>query len=189
MSVWRKFWKEGTEMREIKFKGKRIDNGEWVYGYYAKKIVGNFDMRVYNETLNDFIITQFSSGGISHVEVIPETVGQYTGLKDKNGKEIYEGDLIRSNGVKKHLYRIAIGIHQTKGLTYHYGIFTNEVKMLCGVHGIEVKSGALCFIPLVPDDDLNIKSVEIIGSIYENPELLNDKPTYNEIAKLVEREG
>lgn len=124
-----------------KFRGKRVDNGEWVYGYYVKGFGYN---------VNDIENRIFTLDGMYIHEVEEETVGQYAGLKDKNGREIYEGDIIEKTYYSYHqpecseLFEI-----KYEGLGFHF----KHIK------------GNAFYLPFTED-------IEVIGNIYENPELL-----------------
>ena len=131
-------------MREILFRGKRVDNGEWVYGFLIEALNCVTDK---NET---FIIEQdatyFTYGEFAcAVEVKPETVGQFTGLCDKNGKKIFEGDILLK-GFEKVL--VKWNANQCR-----WGIYSNNYE-ICGFN--ESTQGYF----------------EVIGNIYDNSELL-----------------
>lgn len=124
-------------MREIKFRGKRVDNGEWVYG----DLIHRYSNWIYIAPIPSTI-------EITPIEIDPETVGQYTGLKDKNEKEIYEGDIISYFGG---------GI----GLVYY-----DEGKAAFYIEWF--KQGKYT------DMECIIKYAEVIGNRWENPELLEE---------------
>lgn len=128
--------------REIKFRGKRADGSSWVYG----------DLRQENSG-NKVIMTNLSTWGDNgdnvdlygeDVIVNLDTIGQYTGLQDKNGKEIFEGDIIRNESCK--------GV-----VVYKNGAFCLELGKSCGYVWL------FCLDSLLD-----------IGNIYDNPELLED---------------
>jgi uncharacterized phage protein (TIGR01671 family) len=129
--------RRGCEMREIKFRGKRVDNGEWVYG----DLIHRYSNWIYIAPIPSTI-------EITPIEIDPETVGQYTGLKDKNEKEIYEGDIISYFGG---------GI----GLVYY-----DEGKAAFYIEWF--KQGKYT------DMECIIKYAEVIGNRWENPELLEE---------------
>ena len=126
-------------MREIKFRGKTPEE-EWVYGSYISRKQKHYlyDLMFDNKNRKK--------------AVMRKSIGQYTGLKDKNGKEIYEGDILAA----PHTYNIEI-IYKNGGFLME---FFDDIGEKCEYHLNK---------ELIEQDDL-----EIIGNKYENPELLGD---------------
>lgn len=132
--------------KEILFRGKRVDNDEWAFG---DLIVSKNKYYIHPQG-NSFQVDGVLSRLIVLHEVKSETVGQYTGLTDKNGKKIFEGDIVK----------VTTGIEGYKS-TYHSTI--QEVKYNAKMCGIAV---------FLPFDNSDIVEVEVIGNIYDNKELL-----------------
>ena len=146
--------KQHTDLlRTIKFRGKRKKTGEWVYGYYAL-----FE--------NVHVILK-PDNWYMDVAVIPETVGQITGLKDQRGTEIYEGDILKCQFCdysRKH-YDIPEHIIKVKGKVRYSSSGTFVVDVWIG--------GS---IPLGFNfGNWPQTTIEVIGNIHDNPELLEAK--------------
>ena len=130
-------------MREILFRGKRKDNGEWICGDLLQDVESGICA----------IVSYVNLGGNIHdlsesciFAVIPETVGQYTGLTDKNGTKIFEGDIVRAITRLTDIY--------VEAVTFKNGAFWYK-------NWSWVKFG------------FKFEKTEVIGNIHDNPELLN----------------
>lgn len=131
-------------MREILFRGKRVDNGEWIEGFFTKSGDRTFIL----------IDNDFAVGYVKMKEVIPETVGQYTGLTDKNGKKIFEGDIV------KEPYGWA-------GLV----TFCTDGIGSCGCCVPEFEGSGFKAIIKNLDKGVSMSNCLVIGNIHDNPEL------------------
>ena len=125
-------------MREILFRGQRKDNGEWIEGYYVRLGEHHYILTGKLDITKGFPI-------FVHYEVLPETVGQYTGLTDKNGKKIFEGVIVSFN-------------------EYHYSIEWKKER--CGFGFRETADRLL---------EIDGEHCEVIGNIHDCPELLKGK--------------
>ena len=166
-------------MREILFRGKRKDNGEWGYGdlihndngfndqvFIAKLIIGE------NEDKHQFDDDEILLGW-SPYNVIPSTIGQYTGLTDKNGRKIFEGDILQCNNNPIDLVKVVYG---------NFGVVDIEtetvVDNVIGWHYEVIPTDELskvepfCLPMPLTEFYINRCTMVVIGNIYDNPELL-----------------
>lgn len=141
-------------IRSIEFRGK-TDNGEWVYG-------GICD---YNSGVSIFVVHHYDSGlyepastDLDEIEVISKTVGQYTGLKDKNGTKIFEGDIVESRASEnKEDWKYWQVIFYDGSYC-----FEREVKK----RKYKYEQNLLC------EDEVSLYGLVVVGNIHDNPELL-----------------
>lgn len=126
-------------MREILFRGKGTIDGEWKYGYYA----GEVCKTPFSPTTKQDNIIQLGSN--LWCEVVPDTVGQFTGLTDKNGTKIFEGDIVEYEGTRYSINYLP-----------HYARFS------------AVKPNTVFYV-------FAYQRGEVIGNIYDTPELIGDE--------------
>ena len=142
-------------MREILFRGKRVDNGEWEYGLPSYDDDGDVEeIQVWDEE------------DVNFYPVDPETICQYTGLIDKNGKKIWENDILRYS----YDYDGSPFLKDGEEIKYRVGaVFWSEWRGSWAVCG---RGNKKCTNNDVFKYNRNPNRTEVIGNIFDNPELL-----------------
>lgn len=144
-------------MREILFRGKRVDNGEWVEGFYHYSKLINSTTREHIKTTHWIL----PIGGQDAYDIIPESISEFTGLTDKNGTKIFEGDIIKAWGQRPmyvHFNEETLTLEMTD-----VGVPIFKVNHLLNTMDLaEVQVEAV----------VGEMHTEVIGNIHDNPELL-----------------
>lgn len=143
-------------MREILFRGKRINDGVWVDGYLIRHKSGK-------------LVYIFAKENWFDVEMVaPETVGQFTGLTDKNGKKVFEGDILKftdTNAVYEWIGKVEFG---NPNAEYNWGF------QLVYISGTKPNTDILLWFDM---EETGAYS-EVIGNIHDNPDLLEGGANY-----------
>ena len=137
------------EIREVIFRGKRTDNGEWVCGYYTKAryFLNKKEMHIiFEPDVEAFPHCEFTG----YEEVLPETVGQYTGLTDKNGVKIFEGDIVRHDE------------------NYHDMVISYDVENWGGWLYEDMDDNMQAYSIY----EFCLKDIAVVGNIHDNPDII-----------------
>ena len=157
-------------MREILFRGKRTDNGEWIEGFYSAEEYNPYIGKI------EYIPRIQIIGKCVSLGVIPETVGQYTGLTDKNGVRIFEGDIFKFDDEVWESSYTSCGTEYDSFAVENYGVvgFDEDmarfdfIKYKFHENSVEAdlhENHTIDFSEFVCE-------LEVIGNIHDNPELL-----------------
>lgn len=137
--------------REIKFRGKRVDNQEWVCGSLVIDRQGIHSIIDWADS---------KTGSYSWNDITPESVGQYTGLKDRHGVEIYEEDIVRAFASDGNYSHDVIGEVKYGGLSFAY---------------VGKRSDGEKWFDTITNPNIERDNhIEVIGNIHSNPELLKE---------------
>lgn len=150
--------------RTILFRGKRIDNGEWVCGFLTcMNYIDVFTQKVCYDGQEELNYCT-----VEHCQVDKNTVGQFTGLCDKNGNKIFEGDIVKVTYTEQRQYQgvsyqdehscVEEVIYNEKSACFMLKVMCEDIPLYRPLHNF----GSLA----------DIKELEVIGNIYDNPELL-----------------
>lgn len=153
-------------MREILFKAKRIDNGEWVEGYVVHKRGLYFIYDIVNS----------ESCRQNNYEIDQETICQFTGRCDKNGKKIWKNDILMCHGNPEDLAKAAFGEFGVRNIEtgtivdkvigWHYEIIPTDTVSRCE---------PFCWSMPLTKDYIDRCEMEVVGNIFDNPELLQEE--------------
>lgn len=144
--------------RVVKFRGKDVDSGAWHYG----------SLNVYPNGMCDIVV--FDDGEMLEYPVLPESVGQFTGLHDKNGKEIYEGDIVRNKEIGGYGLEY-LGVVRYYEEDCRFGIDTTAINKFTKRVLFSVGES------IINDGHYTItytNEYEVLGNIHDNPNLLTD---------------
>ena len=157
-------------MREILFKAKRIDNGEWVEGYYLRDQyhIGGEDIIFYRKDSDRFTV---------YTNIIDiETLCQFTGLTDKNGNKIWENDILMCHGNPKDLAKVLFGEFGVRNIEtgsivdkvvgWHYEVVPTDAISRCE---------PFCWPMPLTEYYIDRCEMEVVGNIFDNPELLQEE--------------